>query len=108
MKISAAFILATIAVSVSAGRRYTDLNKIPNNKLLPLHEAPECYQSCFQSTNHRLTGDINTVNQRDFCEDKWTHFDWWFESWMMGCAVQQCPKSDHHKIRRWYNAICRP
>ncbi|KAJ0367745.1 hypothetical protein COL154_002965 [Colletotrichum chrysophilum] len=113
MKISATFVLATVAVSVSAGGpknnspRFSGLNKIPDNEPLPLHQAPDCYQNCFQSTNHALTGDINTVNQREFCEDKWTHFDWWFETWLMGCRVPNCPKEDGDKARRWFDSICR-
>lgn len=114
MKISAAFILATVTVCVSAGGpkrepRFSGLDKIPDNKGLPLHQLPECYQSCYQSSNHGLGGgfDANTVSQRAFCEDKGTNFDWWFESWLAGCLNQNCPPEDGDKARSWYNSICR-
>ncbi|KAF4851994.1 hypothetical protein CGCSCA4_v003251 [Colletotrichum siamense] len=112
MKLSISIFVAVIATSVSAGShgwsRPQNLDKIPRDKPLPLHQMPECWQGCFQSTNHAYGGgDFNTINQHDFCEDKWGHFRSWSKTWGHTCGMIECKdKEDGYRMVRWFNSVC--
>ncbi|KAK1856096.1 hypothetical protein CCHR01_01310 [Colletotrichum chrysophilum] len=112
MKVSISLLLAAIATTVSAGGPHgwghPNLDKISPDKPLPLHQLPECYQSCFQSENNAYGGgDFNTISQRDFCEDKWGHASSWMKTFGLSCSIRECKdREDGNRMLRWYNSIC--
>ncbi|KAK2779021.1 hypothetical protein CKAH01_11441 [Colletotrichum kahawae] len=111
MKLGISLFVAVIATSVSAaphGWGSPNLDNIPRDMTLPLHQLPECYQRCFQSeNNHYAGGDFNTISRRDFCEDKWAHARSWMKTFGLGCSLKECQdREDGHRMIRWYNSIC--
>ncbi|KAK2039364.1 hypothetical protein LZ31DRAFT_578981 [Colletotrichum somersetense] len=74
---------------------------------LPIHELPECVQSCLNEKNGRLNFDIYTLPRGKFCRDEFdTFFTWW--TYHAGdCVRAACNgDSDSKKTMGWQYKMC--
>ncbi|KAK6223077.1 hypothetical protein QIS74_03922 [Colletotrichum tabaci] len=77
-----------------------------SNDHLPLDRLPECWQKCFQSTNHAYPPDVNKVGIRDFCEDKLWHLRMWDMNWLSACSTSDCNDEDINLGQTWFEDVC--
>ncbi|KAK1998242.1 hypothetical protein LX36DRAFT_656763 [Colletotrichum falcatum] len=77
------------------------------NEPLPLHELPECYQSCMDQKNRKMDFDIYTVPRIRYCRDDFdTFFTWWIYH-VGGCVRGSCNRdTDIIGSTGWMYKLC--
>ncbi|GKT55996.1 hypothetical protein ColTof4_11594 [Colletotrichum tofieldiae] len=77
------------------------------NEPLPVHELPECIQSCMDQKNGKLNFDVFTIPRVRYCRDEFdTMFTWWTYH-VDDCVKAACrSEGDAKRSVAWMYKLC--
>ncbi|KAK2035541.1 hypothetical protein LX32DRAFT_647582 [Colletotrichum zoysiae] len=104
----AAFTLATYTMAADP-KKHPGWHVPYEDEPLPLHELPECYQTCLNENNGKMNVNIYTLPRISYCRDDFdTFFNWW-RFHVGGCVKAACTSNPDGAIKRsmsWMYKLC--
>ncbi|KAK2035556.1 hypothetical protein LX32DRAFT_2276 [Colletotrichum zoysiae] len=99
----------TVAVSVLAAdpKKHPGWHVPNEDEPLPLHELPECYQSCMNENNGKMNVHIHTLPRIQYCRDDFDTFFKWWRFHVGGCVRAICDgNGDAKRSMAWMYKLC--